>query len=432
MVGKSKAISHGINYLRYMSGESKNKKHPEKINFICTQHLPEGLDAMGIWESMQASLTGHEKLKNSLIQVELSPAKEHTAGFSRQDWADLWREFVREFDSQTIKGKNGRVKSKPINIAGSKAVVYLHEESKGGIPHLHGGICRVDENGNVNNDHEIHLRAQRAAETVARRRGWTTANEVRVTKAAEVANLCEQILKDMPRWSWSDYVARIEMAGYEVKTRTDSQGDIRGYAIVEGKTKYKSSELGKGRSLTYSRLAITWWRLHPATENRQEACPVTKQAPSKPLSNARLFPSPKPRKPMEDEKRKPQQERKVASHPQHDSKPDYTNWTPDSRPVDIDVEGIKHHLYLPKDVLKLFDDIFDYREVLNWQPLTNLACAYFAALLPPESSPSVGGGPTNNSSWRDKKDDDELDFARHCAQMAKNKIGVQKKRELKR
>ncbi len=31
MIAKAKAISHGINDLRYITGESKHKKHPEKI-----------------------------------------------------------------------------------------------------------------------------------------------------------------------------------------------------------------------------------------------------------------------------------------------------------------------------------------------------------------------------------------------------------------
>ena len=76
---------------------------------------------------------------------------------------------------------------------------------------------------------------------------------------------------------------------------------------------------------------------------------------------------------------------------------------------------------------RIFDDIFDYREVENWQPLTNLACAYFAALQAPEIHASGGGGPSNNTGWRDKKDEDELDFARRCAQMAKSKLGIKLK-----
>lgn len=30
MIAKAKAISHGINDIRYITGESHNKKHPEK------------------------------------------------------------------------------------------------------------------------------------------------------------------------------------------------------------------------------------------------------------------------------------------------------------------------------------------------------------------------------------------------------------------
>ena len=114
MIGKAKAISHGINNLRYIMGESKNKKHPEKINFICTQHLPVGLDAMGVWESMQASLAGQDKLQNTLIQVELSPSKDCTENFSSKDWKELWLDFVSEFDRQTIRDKNGKVTVHPI------------------------------------------------------------------------------------------------------------------------------------------------------------------------------------------------------------------------------------------------------------------------------------------------------------------------------
>lgn len=30
MIAKAKAISHGINAIRYITGESQHKKHPEK------------------------------------------------------------------------------------------------------------------------------------------------------------------------------------------------------------------------------------------------------------------------------------------------------------------------------------------------------------------------------------------------------------------
>ena len=109
MIGKAKSISHGINNLRYIMGESKNKKNKEKINLICCQHLPLGLDAMGVWESMQTNTAGYGKLKNTLIQIELSPAKEYTADFKFRDWEKLWKDYAGEFDSQIIKNKKGKI-----------------------------------------------------------------------------------------------------------------------------------------------------------------------------------------------------------------------------------------------------------------------------------------------------------------------------------
>ena len=54
MIGKAKSISHGINDIRYITGESRNKKHPERIFHVGDNLLPPGLDATGIWDSMRS------------------------------------------------------------------------------------------------------------------------------------------------------------------------------------------------------------------------------------------------------------------------------------------------------------------------------------------------------------------------------------------
>jgi hypothetical protein len=51
MIAKAKAISHGINDIRYITGESQHKKHPEKIYRVLDNLLPSEPDAMGIWNS---------------------------------------------------------------------------------------------------------------------------------------------------------------------------------------------------------------------------------------------------------------------------------------------------------------------------------------------------------------------------------------------
>ena len=227
MIAKAKAISHGINGIRYITGESHNKKHPEKIHRIMDNLFPSHLDAMGIWNAMQFSLYGYNNMKNSVIRIELSPSAEHTRFFTPEDWKALWLEFIAEFDKQKIQDKNGKIISNQTHLMNSKHTVWLHTESNGGVPHLHGAVCRVDEDGNINNDHHIHLRAQRAAEQVALRRGWITAAQVRNNNIHQVNNDCMEIIRNMPEWSWVSYKAALIRKGYSVLERRDSKNILR-------------------------------------------------------------------------------------------------------------------------------------------------------------------------------------------------------------
>ena len=65
MIAKAKSISHGINDISYITGESRNKKHPERIFHVKDNLLPPGLDATGIWDSMRLTLDKFKKVKNS-------------------------------------------------------------------------------------------------------------------------------------------------------------------------------------------------------------------------------------------------------------------------------------------------------------------------------------------------------------------------------
>ena len=116
-------------------------------------------------------MKAHAPKGKNVIRIEISPAKEHTEHFTMKDWEKLWNDFVREYDCIEFRNRQGEIYSHKTNLSGSIYSVWLHLESKSGIPHLHAAVCRKDKEGRTNNHHNIHLRAQYAAERVARKRG---------------------------------------------------------------------------------------------------------------------------------------------------------------------------------------------------------------------------------------------------------------------
>lgn len=405
MIGKAKSISHGINDIRYISGESRNKEHPELIYHVKDNLLPCGLDAQGVWDMMKA----HAPMDKNVIRIEISPAKEHTKDFTMEDWQQLWDDFVREFDKIEMTDDDGKVYSHKTDIANSIYTVWLHLESDSRIPHLHAAVCRKGSNGRTNNDHNIHIRAHDAAQEVAIKRGWMTAMEIHKANADKVAEDLMEILRAMPSWAWNDYVAKVQAKGYTLKERKDDKGVIKGYTVGKGKAKFKASELGKGRKLMASRIEDTWNKLHDqsATKSMQpvgeteakKVTPVVAKPVEQPMALSNKL---------------------VA---------DYSSWHDGASRHELTHDGKTSLFYIPDDVMQVFNDEFDYRETMNWKELTDMAVALFVGLtaLDTVSSGGGGGGSTNDNDWRDKKDEDEMERAHRCARAAAAHLGKKTK-----
>ena len=422
MIAKAKAVAHGIRAMLYVSGESRNKKHPERITRICDNFMPQGMDATGIFTEMKFATMNHPNIKNNVIRIEISPAIEHTEDFTLEDWRKLWRDFAAAFDIQEIRDKDGKVVSAQTNISGSKSSVWLHEESDSGIPHLHAIVSRVDEDGNINNDHAIHLRAQRAAEMIARQRGWTTAQHIHETNIPKVSADCMEALRELDRWSWDGYKERLAAKGYDLYLRKDKKDMIRGYVLIKGNTRFKASELGTGRNLTASRIRQTWEKLHPE-QDRQKAKqagatfkPTAAQTPKPSVSNAA------------------KQKQQPVIRQGNLVYEDYTDYKPNRQPTEFEHDGKTYKRYLPGKVLDFVNDEFDYQELANWQDLQNLTMAYFTLIASPYevSSGGGGGGSQSDLKWGRDPEEDEIDFARRCAREASHRFGTQKKSGMKR
>lgn len=422
MIAKAKAVAHGIRAMLYVSGESRNKKHPEKIIRICDNFMPQGMDASGIWTEMKFATMNHPNIKNNVIRMEISPAMEHTENFTLDDWRELWQDFAAAFDIQEIRDKDGKVVSEQTNISGSKSSVWLHEESDSGIPHLHAIVSRVDEDGNINNDHAIHLRAQRAAEMIARQRGWTTAQHIHETNIPKVSADCMEALRELDKWSWDGYQERLVAKGYDLYLRKDKKDVIRGYVLLKGNTKFKASELGKGRNLTASRIRQTWEKLHHEQDNQK-----AKQTGATPKPTT--ISTPKSSVPNETRQRSQPVIRQ--SNPIFE---DYTTYKPNHQPTEFEHDGKPYKRYLPDKVVDFFNDEFDHRELANWQALQNLAMAYFTLITSPYEVTSGGGGGGSQSDlkWGRDPKEDEIEFARRCALAASNRIGRLPKGGIKR
>ena len=394
MIAKAKAISHGANSMRYVVNK-------DKADIIKLHSLPDNVAAESLWTRMllhQAKFLGeHPKaIKNNMIRIEVSPTAEETKGWTNVDWEKLADDFIREFDSIDLSEKIKRAKDRHTNLCNSQYVVSLHRDSKSGILHLHIDANRIDNGGNINNDHNIHIRAMVAANNITKRRGWVQASDISTQNKQEITNACIDALRSMDRFDWNDYVERLKQYGYDVMQQKDSQNIVRGYSIKRGNSTYKSSSLGKSRNLMPSKIEATWKELHKEVlqkenadidnheKNTSEELQTAKNARCR---NCNEF-----------------QSQSLVHHS--------INWNYCDYEIDIlsNVNDI-----LMQDVSLPENNVF---ATIN--DLQRTAVLLFAGYLDAatQMSESTGGGGSTPDGWGRDKGEDDLEWARRCAKMA--------------
>lgn len=257
---------------------------------------------------------------------------------------------------------------------------------------------------------------------IARQRGWTTAQHIHETNIPKVSADCMEALRELDKWSWDGYQERLVAKGYDLYLRKDKKDVIRGYVLLKGNTKFKASELGKGRNLTASRIRQTWEKLHHEQDNQK-----AKQTGATPKPTT--ISTPKSSVPNETRQRSQPVIRQ--SNPIFE---DYTTYKPNHQPTEFEHDGKPYKRYLPDKVVDFFNDEFDHRELANWQALQNLAMAYFTLITSPYEVTSGGGGGGSQSDlkWGRDPKEDEIEFARRCALAASNRIGRLPKGGIKR
>lgn len=394
MIAKARAISHGANSMRYVV--NKDKSDIIKLNM-----LPDNVAAESLWSRMllhQAKFIGNrpKPIKNNMIRIEVSPTAEETKGWTNSDWEELADDFIREFDSIDLSKQTKRAKDKHTNLSNSQYVVSLHRDSKSGILHLHIDANRIDNDGNINNDHNIHIRAIIAANNISKRRGWVLATDISKQNKQEITDACMDALRSMDSFDWNDYVERLKQCGYDVMLQKDSQDVVRGYSIKRGNSTYKSSSLGKSRNLMPSKIEMTWEELHKDIlqqnnadkKNHAENTPAELQT----ANNARC---------RNCNEYQPQP---LVHHS--------INWN--YRNYEIDIPSNVNDI-LMQNVSLVENNVFATINDLQ-QTAIHLFAGYLDAAT--QMSESSGGGGSTPDGWGKDEDEDDLEWARRCARMA--------------
>lgn len=398
MVAKARSISHGsisIDYITRMG----------KAEIVKLNHLPKDVEVEAWWAHMQAhqmrfrhKRSSHRPMKNSMIRIEISPAREETEGFTLADWEALADDFIKAFDEIDLSKIANRKSASHTNIANSQYVISLHRDSKSGILHMHLDCNRIDMEGNVNDDHKIGLRATMAANEVTRQRGWVQAAQRSVENKGRITQDCMNSLKAMSVFSWEVYARRLAAKGYDLQLRRDSNGEVRGYSVRMGNSIFKSSELGKGRNLVPSKIEATWRKLHPLTQSQTYTHSEQSSSP-----RFESIPQPKP-----------------AQNP--------VSQTTVLHKIDDDSQI--YTIQIPETAFNAMkDEVVDFKmDRETSEQITNVALLLFANYIDAATSMSEshgGGGTIPSSGWGRDKDDD-WEWAKRCAIMAHSMITTPK------
>ena len=398
MIMLARVVSYGGNSVRYALEK-------EKAKTVKANNMPDGLDPTAIWYMMkhhcqyhQAERTVGRKLERFMTTFVLSPSKEESVNFTMEDWANLQDEALEVLDSVglTPNGFSNEIKT---NFTNSMNVGGLHSDSKSGTLHLHIDCRRVDMEGNTNDVHDIHLRAMKAAEIINMRHGWEQPQEIRNMRKVELAEDCENTLKEMQQFSIDRYFNLLRMKGYEVKPRYDKQRKLVGYTVGKNASVFKASEIGKGRIYMPSKIEATWARLHgivKAKPARTETKPTrnTQSIVTRFVQNSLV---------KVDNEPTP-----VAMRHFNFSTEEFHHY-----PVDIPqnaLDIIDNHIALDKE--NVFAKIDDIRKTAL------LLFANYLDAATTVAAQSGGGGGGQTSGWGRDKDEDELSWAHRCAMMA--------------
>lgn len=274
MTANGKAVSHDAALMEYAITKERAEfvtSHGLKSDPVLMFNLESG-ELLAEFRQHQRNYYQHTRgrsLDNTILRFELCPTAEETLGWTREEHAHLVHEFIAILDSLTEAAtKKGTFRTDRTSVANTQWVAMLHHDGANGCDHIHLLCNRIDRDGNTICDSYLQAKAEMAANILNERRGWKQSMEIGREHRAKLKVICMDTLREMPRWDWDDYFARLERKGFEHFCRRENEcNDVRGYCLFWGNSSIPASEID--RNLTWSKIESTWRKLHP--ESRQQS-----------------------------------------------------------------------------------------------------------------------------------------------------------------
>lgn len=413
MIAEGTSVAHGAAMINYAMTK-------DKAEIIRIHNLPKGISPEAIWAEMllhqtetRGIRTRGRELQNGAIRYEISPQNRESEGWTLEDYASIIDEINHEMKKLNTDPKTGQKKYN-YDLDNVQYIAALHHDSISGIRHIHLVTNRVDMDGRVIDDHNLGRRLVKAVHQVNLRHGWELPEDIMERHIKEINEACMDALTKMQKFSWNEYQQRIKDAGLDVNLRMDNSGTVVGYTIFMGRSRFKASVLGTGRSLTARNIQKTWSKLH-ADQDRVSLSPFLSPSFS---HNGRASTG--------------TETRPVTNNDRSDIR---TSLNP--RPVyseTIHVDGKDYKISIPEEIHEILRSECQANEsaetmerigndvAASAMDITRTAMLLYVGYVNAAVSMSEncgGGGSSPDSNWGKDPDEDDRLWARRCAQMAR-------------
>lgn len=391
MTANGKAVSHEAALMEYAITK-------DRAEFITSHGLLSNpimmvnLEASDIFAEFSQHRINYKKhtcgrpMGNNVLRFELCPTFGETLGWTRDDHAQLTREFISILDSLTdAVTKKGTFKTPHTTVGNTQWFAMLHHDGANGCDHIHLITNRIDCDGNTIDDAFLQAKAEMAANIINERRGWRQSMEIGIEHRSQLKVVCMNILREMPRWDWNDYFHRLEEKGFEHFCRREKETNApRGYCIFWGNSSIPANEID--RNLTWGKIEATWLSLHPELQIPQHT-----ESPKKELVHYDFSNVPSFRNKLGGT---------VLAIPKHMN------------------EVLRSEISIP-DPEEYKDEEVEYKEP-EVDDIAHVAVALFFGYIDAATTfaESHGGGGGSTSGWGKDKDDDDMEWMRRCARMA--------------